>query len=96
MSTMLRYYTAVLGLASSALAQYTFSNVSEHCLDLFDFVGDSQKEAPTNVHYVSYIAANGTVPALCKVNGVIDQNIGFEIKLPADGSAWAGVWSQMG
>ncbi|EPE06917.1 tannase precursor [Ophiostoma piceae UAMH 11346] len=96
MSTMLRYYTAVLGLAASALAQYTFSSVSEHCLDLFDFVGDSQKEAPTNVHYVSYIAANGTVPALCKVNGVIDQNIGFEIKLPADGSAWAGVWSQMG
>ncbi|KAJ5895256.1 feruloyl esterase [Penicillium taxi] len=91
-------FLPALGLASSALAQYAFSNVSEHCLDLFDFRGDKSKEATTHIHYVSYVSANSSegTPALCKVNGVIDMNIGFEIKLPAEGSAWAGVWSQMG
>lgn len=84
--------TCVVAVASS----YSFSNVSEHCQDLFDFAGDSHHEAPTDVHYVTLVAANGSAPAYCYVHGMIDRDIGFEIRIPAKGSDWAGVWSQTG
>ena len=63
----------------SALASAEFSNI---------------QDAPTQVTEAKLIAASGSVPALCQVQGYVTPNVGFSLQLPA--SNWNGKFFERG
>ncbi|KAJ5901919.1 feruloyl esterase [Penicillium taxi] len=77
---------------------FDYSDVTEHCGDLFNFTGDAGLEAPTVVTNVTYIPADNEtdVPAYCEVYGYIDGYTKFALALPAEGKDWSGNFQSQG
>lgn len=88
-------FTAAILALPSVLA-YTYSTVTEHCNDLYNFTGDAGLEAPTRVTNVTYVAASGATPAFCAVTMYMESFTGALVYLPAEGKDWKGTYSAHG
>lgn len=88
-----------LALTSSVRA-YNYSEVTEHCDDLWDFTGDAGLEAPTVVTNVTYIpgaqADEGYTPAYCSVTAYVQEHTGILLYFPAEGKDWKGIFASHG
>ena len=65
--------------AVSAVQAYDISTVTEHCGDIWNFTGDAGLETIVEVTNVTYVAANGSVPAYCSVTMYANEYTGIEM-----------------
>lgn len=75
---------------------YDYSTVTEHCASLWNYTLDPGYEAPMTVTNVTLIPAHNSIPAYCRVTGMVAQYTGVLILLPAYGEDWKGIYSAEG
>lgn len=88
--------SAVLALASSAVAVSNETYFTNLCQKVANFTGN--EEAPAIVDSVNYVPYNATSDVLghCNVSGHIDVYTGFQIVFPANISQYTNTFTSQG
>lgn len=91
-------HVIVIALAMCAISHLAKAELvreaSARCQDLIVVDFSTVQDAPMQVTQAEPIAAEGTVPSYCRVQGYVSPQVGFELRLPL--SKWNGKFIEVG